>query len=199
MNFSCTSIGQGRLCTRTHDGFTLLEMMVTVTIAGVLAAIAIPSFTTTVRNNRMAAVTNELTTALTLARTEAIKRSTQVIVCRSANATAATPTCVPSGGGGWEVGWVVYADVDNSGSFNTGDLVINRHDAIPGGITITGSNNVVNRVIFRPQGIVTQGSFGSFDFEDGRPAPDGSQLLCLPVTGRARLAVPASDGTLSCT
>ena len=56
-------------------GFTLLELMVTVTVLGVLLGLAVPSFTAAMRNNRIVSQNNEFIGALNYARSEAIRRS----------------------------------------------------------------------------------------------------------------------------
>jgi type IV fimbrial biogenesis protein FimT len=57
-----------------NTGFTLLELMITIAIAGILVGVAIPSFTSIITSNRLTAYANELVTALNLARNEAVKR-----------------------------------------------------------------------------------------------------------------------------
>ena len=84
-------------------GFTLLELMVTVTVAGVIFTIGVPSFVDLVRNNRAATNVNELLTAFSIARSEAIRRGLNVTVCRSSDGAACT-------GGSWADGWIVIRD-----------------------------------------------------------------------------------------
>lgn len=63
------------------QGFTLIELVVTMAVAIILVAIAVPNFRTSVQNNRMAAQINDLTADLSYARSEAIKRRANVSVC----------------------------------------------------------------------------------------------------------------------
>ena len=66
---------------KTKHGFTLIELMVTLAVAIVILAVGIPVFSTMIANNRAAADSNALVTALQFARSEAVKRSAQVRVC----------------------------------------------------------------------------------------------------------------------
>ena len=62
----------------TSLGLTLVELVATVCIAGVLAAVAIPNFMNVITNNRTTSVANQLVAALAYTRSEAIKRGLQV-------------------------------------------------------------------------------------------------------------------------
>lgn len=57
------------------DGFTIIELMITLVIAAILMAIAIPSFTYLTVTNRLTTTANELVNRLGLARSDAIKRN----------------------------------------------------------------------------------------------------------------------------
>jgi type IV fimbrial biogenesis protein FimT len=85
-----------------ESGFSIIEVLVVVAIAMILAAIAIPSFNLFIGNTRTSTITNEFVAALNLARSEAMKRGVNVTVCRSTNGTA----CAASGD--WGQGWMVY-------------------------------------------------------------------------------------------
>src|SRR5690606_4228088 len=87
---------------RKSRGFTLLELLVTLAVAAIVLSYGVPSFIDTVRNGRAAANANDLVTALSFARSEAVKRGARVTVCASADAA----TC----GEAWTDGWIVIAD-----------------------------------------------------------------------------------------
>jgi len=93
---------------RNHSGFTLIELMTTLLVAAVVLGIGIPAFNQFVATNQMAAGVNDLTSALHLARTEAVKRRANVTICPSANPMADPPAC--DNGGTFSEGWVVFVD-----------------------------------------------------------------------------------------
>jgi type IV fimbrial biogenesis protein FimT len=94
--------------TRKCNGFTLIELMVTLLVAAIVMGVGIPAFTEFISTNRMAASVNDITTALHVARTEAVKRRANVTLCPSANWDSAAPTC--AAGGSFEDGWIVFVD-----------------------------------------------------------------------------------------
>ena len=61
-------------------GFTLIELMITIAVVGVLTALVLPSFTKLLKNNCMTTTTNNLVTSLQLAKSEAVKRRATVRV-----------------------------------------------------------------------------------------------------------------------
>ena len=78
---------------RGTAGFTLLELMVVVAVAGVLVSMGLPSFREALQLQRTKAVAAEMHLSFLLARSESIKRATNVAITRSA--------------GGWVGGWTV--------------------------------------------------------------------------------------------
>ncbi|MCG5513293.1 GspH/FimT family pseudopilin [Ectothiorhodospira shaposhnikovii] len=78
------------------NGFTLVELMVTLAVAAILATVAVPGFTQMIQSNRVTTQTNELVSAFALARSEAIKRGGQVSVTATGN-NFATGWCVHLG------------------------------------------------------------------------------------------------------
>ena len=101
------------------DGFTLMELMVTLAIAGILIGIAVPSFVNMVRDNQGIANTNQLSGVFRWARTEAIKQGTAVTLCASTNQTS----CVEQTS--WADGWIVFIDQNGDGAFNdNGDATL---------------------------------------------------------------------------
>jgi type IV fimbrial biogenesis protein FimT len=80
---------------RRASGFTLVELMITVTIAVVLIMIAVPSFKTIILSNKLTTTSNDLVLAINSARMEAVKRNANTQLCSNSatgNTTGATDT-----------------------------------------------------------------------------------------------------------
>ena len=109
-----------------------MELMVTLAVAGVLATIAVPTMRTFGQNNRLTAAANDFLRSLQLARSEAIKRQKNVIVCASADALAAASTCSY----GTFRSWIVVEDSNNNWQSDAGETVIERHEPIDSTVTV---------------------------------------------------------------
>lgn len=84
-----------------NKGFTLYELMVTLAVAAVIVSFGVPGFSSMVQNNRAVTHSNDLITALNLARSEATRRGVAIEVCSSTNGAAC------SGSTDWSTGWIV--------------------------------------------------------------------------------------------
>lgn len=82
-------------------GFTLIEMMVVVTLAAVMLGLGVPSFKSFIAGQRVKTAASDFASAAVYARSEAIKRNAEVVLCMSATGI----TCATTGG--WEQGWIV--------------------------------------------------------------------------------------------
>jgi type IV fimbrial biogenesis protein FimT len=98
---ACDTEVIGVLSKEKNGGFTLFELMVTISVAAVIVSFGVPAFTSFIQNNRATTHTNDLVTALNLARSEATRRGAAVTVCSSTDAS----TC--NGDDDWSTGWVV--------------------------------------------------------------------------------------------
>ena len=145
-----------------ESGVTLLELLITVVIAVILVGVAIPSFLQMIQNNRVITYTNELVTALNLARSEAVKRNEQIMV-------SACNTSVDCNGTGsnWSVGWVVWVnanDSDNGGSppiptMDDGEQ-LRVFNSVRDNATITGPSNNVAFLATGASGSTVRECFG---------------------------------------
>lgn len=89
---------------QTRMGFSLIELMVTIAVLAILVAVALPSFTHTIRNNQFQALQDSLLSAFQFARSEAINRNSAVSICPSVNGQSC------SGNANWNNGWIIYQD-----------------------------------------------------------------------------------------
>lgn len=113
-------------------GFTAVELMVAMSIAAILAAMAIPSFTSLMAKYRLSNENTSLMLDFILARGEAVSRSTRVTVCQSSDGLTCTA-------GGWSAGRMIFVDKGLAGSVDAGDEVLRVSAAIASGDAMSPS------------------------------------------------------------
>ncbi len=142
-----------------YRGFTLIELVITLTIATVLVALAAPGLKNLVSDSRLVSQVNDLTADINVTKNEAIKRNTTGGVCPTVNGTSC------ASGGNWANGWFVYIVCPtNDSSCASGAIVpIKRHEALTGGITLSvsrtdsgGSLSTADLLTFGGNGILIQ-------------------------------------------
>lgn len=153
-------------------GFTLIELAVTLSILAVVAALAVPSLESFMSNSRFKTHANALQSSLLMARSESIKRRMRVVACKSAD----QETCTTSGG--WEQGWIVFVDTNDSASVDAGEGIIGKVPALSGAFQLRGGGNVDDYVSFTSSGAARIS--GSETFQSG------VLLLCPAGGGEAR-------------
>ncbi len=132
-------------------GFSLIELLVTIAVAAIIAGLAAPSFSKMINANRVQTVSSGLQADLSYARTEAVKRGSWVTVCPSVDLA----TC--SGANNWQTGWIVFNDDNGSGSVDAStDKVLKVRNPTAGGITIAAAPAPgTNSIIFNRDGFTT--------------------------------------------
>ena len=171
---------------RRAAGFTLVELVVMVAIAGIVVAVGVPSFLHALARHAIASQAEELQDAARTGRSEAMKRSGPVVLCRTEEDS---PAHCAGSGGSWQT-WVLFTDVARSGTFAVGDAVLRqRVDASPR-TTVTGDAASIR---FEATGIA-QADTGSVVIVLGeRGVSDRANRRQLCVNPRGEVAIVAGD------
>jgi type IV fimbrial biogenesis protein FimT len=88
-------------------GFTLMELMIVLVLAGVIFGIGVPNFRDFQRNNRMTVAANDVLGMVITTRAEALRRQITISMCQSNNAGEEEDATCGSGSG-----WIVFEDPD---------------------------------------------------------------------------------------
>lgn len=187
-----------------NKGFTLIELIITLTIAGILLAVAMPSLSGIIQNHRLSGQANDLIADLNIARSEAIKRAVNVTVCKQDPAQT-IPSCNASSTASWTSGWIIFIDSDSNGQVTAGETVLRVRQALAGNGNIMTSaatditngpySNAANLVIYQPSGMTTikPGVTAQFRLCDNR-GPSQARTIQLISTGRATVnSAPAAS------
>lgn len=172
-------------------GFTLLELLVVIAIIAILAALAVPSFKNLIQSNTMSGAVNTFMADLRFARSESIRRGGAVIMCRSDDAET-TATCGTGSTVGWESGWIIFHDLNNTGTRTSNEPLLRVQAPITAVNTIAevGAATVFK---FTATGrlnlsAATKVQFGS--------TPDyaiaAQRVVCVHMGGRARIALDSA-------
>lgn len=176
--------------------FTLIELIVTLSVAAILAAITVPGFSAMIRDNRLLTQANSLVSSIQLARSEAIKQGVQVTIKKNGSTSS-----------NWDSGWYVFTDWDGDGQYDDNgtapaceteeDCLLRTYEDIPSNYTLRTGNNFSTWLGFLPTGFpVSSAGDGSGSFRLCASDSDttNARTISLNATGH-----PSIDtGALAC-
>lgn len=174
-------------------GFTIIELLIVLTIVGIFGMIAVPGFLQTIQDNRLTAQANDMLGALYFARSEAIKLNDDVQLCRSNNQTSCTASSYADG-------WIIWNDADEDGAVATSEI-IRVGGALEGGNVVYHSLTdaaavATNTVTFTSRGLSS--AQGTWQICDSRGASEAKAVV-LSLSGRAKVSETlANGGALTC-
>jgi type IV fimbrial biogenesis protein FimT len=179
------------------NGFTLIELMVTIAIAAILMMVAVPSFTSFQRNAELTSRMNSLLASINTVRSEAMKRGRDAVILPLA--------------GNWDNGMIAFVDMNNNLTYESGTdiLIYKNDDPKPSYLTISGDNAPFAStpyIRFDAQGYSrpVAPDLRNFTISIARNDVTGSLVfsqtrrLKVSITGRPRICTPTSASDSTC-
>jgi prepilin-type N-terminal cleavage/methylation domain-containing protein len=102
---------------KNMHGFTLIELMVTVSVAAILLAVAVPSLTSVYERTRSSTAINNIENSIAFARNQAISYGRKIVVCPGSGSSCT---------GDWIDGYVIFIDDDNDNKVDNNTSVLKK-------------------------------------------------------------------------
>ena len=153
------------------DGFTLVEVMIAISVMAILIFGGVPSFIQLIRDTSVSTQSNSLVAAIGLARSEAVRRGVDVhltAVTDDKNETA------------WSNGWVIWVDSDNDNARESSEVL--RNYKSPDGELVLDKN--VTDIVFNSQGEIRGGGVYTFQLKPPGCQAQEKREIKIKSTGR---------------
>jgi type IV fimbrial biogenesis protein FimT len=161
---------------RRTCGFSLLDLLIALTILGILLGIALPALRNAVARVQATSARTAITATLFDAQRNATVIGREIVVC-----PATATQCI--GGEDWSHGWIAFIDHDSDRLHGPGDQIVRQEEKLPAGVRLHGTSGRP-RIVYQPNG----GSAGTnitFTLCDRR-GPKSAQALILSNGARLR-------------
>lgn len=192
-----------RTCFSDHPsgvkGISIVELLISLAVLSILVTTGIPAFSSFIQSNRLSASAFNTLGTINLARTEAVKRRTRVILCRSADSTSATPSCGGSANT-WTTGWLVFASGDSNSTYEAGtDTLLGIGLVDSPNVTIITNSTSNKNLEYNSDGTTNEGGdTARFAVCDKRGGAQGRQIN-VPPHGRPKFVKGDSASPINCT
>lgn len=157
-----------------QSGLTLVELMVTIAVLGILLGIGVPGFQSMLAQNRASSTANDLLATLQFARSTAIAQARPVSVCP----VTARPVTACSANTNWQGGWVVWMD----------GQVVREHPALGPAMALTGRGQWT----YTGAGTLSGQDMVHFDLTV-TSAPGAARRICMTMSGSSRIITPGGE------
>ncbi|HTR57069.1 MAG TPA: GspH/FimT family pseudopilin [Casimicrobiaceae bacterium] len=169
-------------CARKGAGFSLVELMVALAIFALTLRFGVPAYGDWIAARKLANHAEYLAETLNRARSEAVKSSTRVNLCKTRDGRQCTDA------GGWDSGWIMFIDPNGSGEIEGGEPVLQVEGPPGDGITVRGNRPLEDYVSFTPFGFARalNGALQMGTFVVCKPGQDAIHVV-LANSGRVRI------------
>ncbi len=179
---------RGKKVMKRERGFTLLELMITLAVGGLLLSMAVPALQSFTNNSKRAGAVNDFVSSMHLARNTAITANSRVTICASSNATNCQAVT-------WDQGWIVFIDPNSNQSVDIGETILSVSNGLDR--VSLQSAQFGTYMMYRPNGRAMNasisGNFGQFMVCDSRGA-EHAKVVIVELSGRPRLSDYQADG-----
>jgi len=145
---------------REMRGFGLIELLVALGIGTALLVLAVNGHQVWIADLQLRDRVESLVSAMSLARSEALKRNARVNICPSSDGAHCTPKCR------WELGWIIFADENGDGDRDDNEMLIRVQGPAYAGIVVSANAPVADYVSYtgfgharRANGALQMGTF----------------------------------------
>ncbi len=156
-------------------GFTLIELMITLSVMAIVATVGVPSFMSIIASNRVTAASNGMVTALNLAKSDAIRSGQNSVLCKSKDAATCDAKL------NWSDGWLLFNDTNGDQKKDTDERIIRSHAATDPSLSFIFRGG--DFVEFRPNGSTNES--GRFCFRNTYK-DNNSRVVRITHAGRIR-------------
>lgn len=167
---------------KRERGVTLLETMVAVLIAAILATLAVPGMLELIRDARQSGYVMDMVSHLNHARSEAIRRGSKITVCPSLDGVA----CL--GAGQWHAGWITFVDANGNGEVDVPETILYVHGKLDAGSSLLGTRS---HITYQSSGF-SVGYNDTLRLCDARGSTKARRVI-ISMQGRVRQAMGASS------
>ncbi len=179
-------------------GISIVELVISLAVVSILATTGVPAFSSFIQSNRLNESSFDMLTTINLARTEAVKRRTRVVLCRSADPTLPTPSCGGSANT-WTTGWLVFASGDSNSTYEAGtDTLLGIGLVDSSNVTVITNTTSNNSLEYNSDGTTNEsGGTARFAVCDKRGGAQGRQIN-VPPHGRPKFVKGDNASPINC-
>ena len=172
----------------SHRGFTLIEAVICLVVAGILLGVAVPAAPDALTGSRASAARAALLASLTTSIGHAATTGTEVVLCPSSGMGCADTF-------DWSGGWIAFADIDGNRGRSPGETLVHVADALGDDVRLRSTTGR-RRLVVQPNG-GNAGSNVTFTLCDRRGV-DAAVTLVLANNGRLRAGEPTRKAARGC-